>query len=132
MNDLILFGKALSDSTRIRILAALRHSELCVCELSDALEMSQSTLSTHLQTVRQAGLVATRKDGKWVYYSLEPSQNAIIKTVFSHYQATLDADKRLHRDAERLQKRLAIREQGRCTLGFAQLDLMPSAKEVRK
>lgn len=132
MNDLVLFGKALSDSTRIRILAALRQSELCVCELSDALEMSQSTLSTHLQTVRQAGLVATRKDGKWVYYRLEPSQSTIVETAFAHYQATLTADKRLHRDAERLQERLAIREQGRCTLGFAQLDLMPSKQEVKK
>jgi ArsR family transcriptional regulator, arsenate/arsenite/antimonite-responsive transcriptional repressor len=122
MNDLILFAKAFTDPTRIRIIAALRHSEFCVCELSDAMEMSQSTLSTHLQVIRQAGLVTTRKDGKWIYYAIEPGQAALIDAVFAHHQAAIDADKRLQRDAQRLHKRLKIRVDGRCILGFAQLN----------
>ena len=122
MNDLILFAKALADPTRIRILAALRQSELCVCELSDAMEMSQSTLSTHLQTIRQAGLVTTRKAGKWIYYGIEPSQAEPLHALFTHHQAALDADKRLRRDSQRLKQRLKIREDGRCIRGFSQVD----------
>lgn len=122
MNDVTLFGKALSDATRVRVLAVLRQGEVCVCEVADALELSQSTLSNHLQVVRQAGLVTTRKDGKWIYYGIELSQAAVIEAVFAHYQVPLNADRRLRRDAERLQQRFQMRENGCCTLGFAQLD----------
>jgi ArsR family transcriptional regulator len=129
MNDLTLFAKALADPTRVRIVAALRQSELCVCELSDAMEMSQSTLSTHLQTIRQSGLVTTRKDGKWIYYGIEPSQAKVLDALFAHHQAALAADKRLQRDAARLKQRLEIREDGRCLRGFAQLDALPKGGE---
>ncbi len=132
MNDLILFARAFADPTRVRILAALRQAELCVCELSDAMEMSQSTLSTHLQVVRQAGLVTTRKEGKWVYYGIEPSQASPIEALFAHHRATLGADGRLKRDAGRLQQRLQIREEGRCVRGFSQLDTLPDTEEVKQ
>ena len=59
MDELVLTAKALADATRVRILAALRGGELCVCELGDALGVTQSTLSTHLQVIREAGLVGT-------------------------------------------------------------------------
>lgn len=122
MNDLILVGKAFSDSTRVRIVAALRRHELCVCELSDALEIGQSTLSNHLQVIRQAGLVTIRKDGKWIYYGIEPEQKPLVDALFYHHEAALETDKRLKRDAERLERRLQIRDGGRCVLGFSQLD----------
>ena len=64
MNELVLAAKALADPTRVRVLAALRDGELCVCELSDVLDVTQSTLSTHLQVIRDANLVQTRKEGK--------------------------------------------------------------------
>ena len=60
MNELVLAAKALADPTRVRVLAALRDGELCVCELSDVLDVTQSTLSTHLQVIRDANLVQTR------------------------------------------------------------------------
>ena len=119
MNDLVLWGKAVADPTRIRILAALREGELCVCELADALELSQSTLSTHLQLIRQAGLVATSKRGKWIYYALEPDEVPLVEAFFAHHRAAMGADKRLRRDAERLRGRLALREAGCCVVGFA-------------
>src|SRR5436305_228160 len=77
MRELVLIGKALADATRVRILAALRGRELCVCELCDALEVSQSTLSTHLQVIRDAGLVQTRKQGKWTYYAPAPERDRL-------------------------------------------------------
>jgi len=63
--------KAMGDATRIRILAALAQSEMCVCDLSALLEMSQSAISHQLRVLRQANLVSFRKEGKVVYYSLE-------------------------------------------------------------
>lgn len=122
MNDLILLAKALADPTRVRVIAALRHSDLCVCELCDALEMSQSTLSTHLQTIRQARLVRTRKSGKWVIYRLEPEFIPLLDALFTHFQGAMNTDKRLRRDAERVARRLALRVNGCCVLGFGQLD----------
>jgi len=56
--------KAMADPTRLRILQALQHGEWCVCELAYALEVAQSTLSTHLQ-LRQAELVVTWRCGNW-------------------------------------------------------------------
>jgi ArsR family transcriptional regulator len=118
MNELVLAAKALADATRVRVLAALRGGELCVCELSDALEVAQSTLSTHLQVIREADLVQTRKEGKWVYYALKPEAKRLLKGVFDFFADGLESDKLLRRDAGRLQKRLAEREDGACCRGF--------------
>jgi ArsR family transcriptional regulator len=63
---------ALSDETRLAVLDMLRDGERCVCELQDALDAAQSRLSFHLRVLREAGLVADRKEGRWCYYSLVP------------------------------------------------------------
>jgi len=63
---------ALSDPTRLQILAMLRYGERCVCDLTDALESGQSRLSFHLKTLKDAGLVQDRREGRWAYYSLIP------------------------------------------------------------
>jgi ArsR family transcriptional regulator len=122
MNDVVLFGKALADPTRVRILAALLKNGLCVCELADALEMSQSTLSNHLQTLRQAGVLSTTQRHKWINYSIEPSAKPALEAVLNHYAEALKADQRGQRDAERIRRRLAIRVDGYCVLGPNQLD----------
>jgi ArsR family transcriptional regulator, arsenate/arsenite/antimonite-responsive transcriptional repressor len=62
---------ALSDETRLRIVAKLLAGEQCVCNLTDALEARQSRLSFHLKTLKDAGLVADRRDGRWIHYSLD-------------------------------------------------------------
>ena len=120
MREFIGLGQAIVDPTRVRIIAALRPRELCVCELVDALEISQSTLSTHLQVLRQTGMVTTRKEGRWIYYSLTDRKADLFDALFSHIQP--DADPRLRRDAARIARRLAIRENGRCVLGFTELE----------
>ncbi|MGE0822873.1 MAG: ArsR/SmtB family transcription factor [Candidatus Binatia bacterium] len=63
---------ALTDETRLQILDRLRGGEQCVCDLTDLLDMAQSRLSFHLKTLKDAGIVTDRKDGRWVYYSLNP------------------------------------------------------------
>lgn len=70
---------ALSDEKRLRVLELLREGERCVCELTDAIDASQSLLSFHLKTLRDAGLVADRREGRWVYYSLDPSALAAMR-----------------------------------------------------
>ncbi len=61
---------ALSDTTRLEIVRLLSHGEKCVCELQGVLAAAQSRLSFHLKTLKQAGLVTDRREGRWVYYAL--------------------------------------------------------------
>lgn len=64
--------KALSDETRLRIMALLLNAgELCVCDLTDTLQLPQSTVSRHLAYLRKSGLVRDRREGLWMYYSIE-------------------------------------------------------------
>lgn len=63
---------ALSDPTRLRIIARLAGGERCVCELTDALDAAQSRLSFHLKTLKEAGLVTDRRAGRWAFYTLKP------------------------------------------------------------
>ncbi|MFN8650620.1 MAG: metalloregulator ArsR/SmtB family transcription factor [Gemmatimonadales bacterium] len=63
---------ALSDETRLCIVAMLQPGERCVCELTEALGVAQSRLSFHLKTLKDAGLVQDRREGRWVHYSLMP------------------------------------------------------------
>ncbi len=64
------FFKALGDESRQRILSLLSVREMCVCELMSALNMTQPTTSHHLKILEDAGLAKSRRDGKWVFYSL--------------------------------------------------------------
>lgn len=63
---------ALSDETRLKIVERLAGGERCVCELVAVLGAAQPRLSFHLKALKQAGLVIDRRDGRWVYYSLNP------------------------------------------------------------
>ncbi len=63
--------KALSDPHRLRILDRLRGGEHCVCELMDVLDAGQSLLSFHLKTLKDAGLVTDRREGRWMHYALD-------------------------------------------------------------
>jgi ArsR family transcriptional regulator, arsenate/arsenite/antimonite-responsive transcriptional repressor len=120
VQETVAIARTLGDPTRIRILAALRNGELCVCELVDALDISQSSLSSHLQICRQAGVLTTRKESRWIYYSLSTRYASLIERIFSELQ-TVRTDEQLQRDARRLKKRLQMREGGRCVVGFGQL-----------
>jgi ArsR family transcriptional regulator len=67
------FFKILGDQTRLRVLTLLSHEgELCVCELTHALDESQPKISRHLALLRESGLVLDRRQGQWVYYRLNP------------------------------------------------------------
>ena len=77
--DLAEFFKVFGDSTRIKIICALFESEMCVCDLSALLNVSQSAISHQLKTLKAARLVKYRREGKVIYYSLEDTH---IKHIF--------------------------------------------------
>ena len=76
--DMAELFKVFGDTTRIRILYALFSSEMCVCDIADLLNMTQSAISHQLKVLKQARLVKFRKEGKSVYYSLDDDH---IKTI---------------------------------------------------
>lgn len=77
--------KVFSDPTRLRILNALAETELCVCDLSAALDMSQSSISHQLSVLRRARLVRPRRDGKIVFYALDDAHVGDILRVASDH-----------------------------------------------
>ena len=78
--ELADFFKVFSDSTRIRILYVLKCSEMCVCDIAEALNMTQSAISHQLRVLKQMKLVKNRRDGKTIFYSLSDDH---ITTILS-------------------------------------------------
>ena len=79
---------ALSDVTRLEIIEKLRSGEQCVCDLQDDLEAAQSRLSFHLRVLKEAGVVADRKEGRWSYYSIVPDALAEVHDLAVAMQPT--------------------------------------------
>ncbi|MCG3191143.1 MAG: hypothetical protein DIJKHBIC_00368 [Thermoanaerobaculia bacterium] len=82
---------ALSDATRLAILDRLRNGDQCVCDLVDVLGAGQSRLSFHLKTLKDAGLVRDRKDGRWVHYSLNTETFLAIEAFLASFRKAEDA-----------------------------------------
>lgn len=85
---------ALSDPTRLSILERLRYGERCVCELTDALDAAQSRLSFHLKVLKDAGLVTDRREGRWMYYTLNPDSLAELSELVEAIAAAPSAAER--------------------------------------
>lgn len=77
--DLADLFKVLGDSTRIRIICALFESEMCVCDIANVLNMTQSAISHQLRILKQARLVKNRREGKVIFYSLDDEH---VKSIF--------------------------------------------------
>ena len=78
--------KALSDPLRLEVIELLRSQEMCVCDLCDRLDVAQSKLSFHLKTLREAGLISARQDGRWIYYRLNPAEFGELEAYLSELQ----------------------------------------------
>ncbi len=127
MERAIAFARLIADPTRLRIAAALRERELCVCELCDALEVTQSTLSTHLAFLRENELVETRKEGRWIYYRLARDVKRPINAIFASFE-DIETNSRVIRDRARVSRRLELRENDQCVRGFDQLNSRAKTK----
>ncbi len=79
LTDVSDFFKILGDVTRTKILFALDNNEMCVCDIANSLDMSKSSISHQLSTLRKMGIVRTRREGKEVYYMLDDNH---VKEVF--------------------------------------------------
>ncbi len=86
-SNLIISGfHALSEPIRIQVLELLRERELCVCELCEIMDISQSKLSFHLKTLKESALVRPRQEGRWIYYSLNLPQLVILEQYLADYR----------------------------------------------
>ncbi len=96
--------KALSDETRLRILALLSRGERCVCELMAALDLPQSTVSRHLSYLKNAGWIDDRRQGVWMYYRFAPPAGPLQESLLSLLEAELVKLPEAQKDLEGLEK----------------------------
>jgi ArsR family transcriptional regulator len=97
--------KALADPTRLRIVGLLMGGEVCVCDIHRSLGIAQPKASRHLAYLKKSGLVATRKEGLWVYYRLLPLPDGVMKSLMdavSHCLCHVDV---ITRDRQRLESK---------------------------
>lgn len=98
-----LFG-ALADRTRLRLINLMRDGEVCVCFFVEILGTNQPKISRHLAYLRRAGIVAGRRDGKWIHYRLNTPADPYAARLLADTQAWLAQDKEMQRDLQRLVK----------------------------
>ena len=116
MRQLIKVFKALSDETKIRILKILQQQdELCVCEIMQALNISQSRASRNLGILKDAGFVTDRRDGLWVYYSINKQQiNEHHQAINTLMKSWLNSEDIIKADRERLKKAVKLSLRNKC------------------
>lgn len=112
MTNHVTFFRALADSTRLRIVHLVMEEALCVCELAYILDMPQSSVSSHVQIIRKAGLLESEKCEKWTYFRIRPEFRKLLRTVDEFFEAT--SDKLFISDAKRSVKRLKERHDSCC------------------
>ncbi len=110
--------KALSDPTRMKLLAMLSDRPLCVCELTQALGFAQPTVSRHLQQLEDAGFVVRNREGTWIIYSLEP-RDELSERLLSIVMAHVLSDSQCRSLIESLKgiDRFSLSGDGRCGKG---------------
>jgi len=105
MKDLIKVMKALSDETRLRIINILLARECCVCEVMQALEISQSRASRNLGILQDAGLLMVRRDGVWMLYSIDKEgMKEYLYEIVEAVTKALEGNNMVVLDRERLNK----------------------------
>lgn len=102
--DLELFFAAMADRTRLRLLNLMRDGEVCVCFFAETLDANNPKISRHLSYLKRAGLVAGRRDGKWMHYRISKPQDEKAAEVFANIMELLKDDKEMERDRKKLVK----------------------------
>ena len=116
--------KALSNATRLRIIHLLieKNTPLCVCEFTDALEVPQYNVSRHLKILKHAKLIEENKEGRWVYFGLPKIEDEFTELIIDAIRKIPKSI--LSKDLEEIDKRLAIRTNGKCLSGVKKAYLM--------
>jgi ArsR family transcriptional regulator len=112
MKDFIRLMKALADPNRVKIVKILQQRRMCVCEIQEALQVSQPTVSKHLKILENAGLVDWEKDGIWVNYHLtDGGQSPYVASLLGNLRHWLEGDPGITELMERLPR---IRRENIC------------------
>ena len=91
MKDFLKVMKALSDSNRVKIIKMLQHKTMCVCEMREALQIAQPTVSKHLKILEDAGLIDFKKDGLWAnYYLTDGRKSAYASSLLGNLRHWLE------------------------------------------
>lgn len=107
--------KAVSDKNRLRVVAALsRYDELCACQVTELLNVSGATVSRHLSVLQQAGLIDSRKEGRWVYFKRVKPEGT--DALFQWLEDTFRASDELKADFELLEKIVGITREDLCRM----------------
>lgn len=114
MKNLISFSHALADETRLRVIHLLLNDALCVCELADILKMPQSSVSSHVQVIRKAGMLDSERREKWIYYRVAASHRQLVEQIDAFFEVSAETHNVLKTDARNAVKRLAKRESSCC------------------
>ena len=103
MRDFMAITKALADETRVRVLVALQRGELCVCQIVELTGLATSTIPKHMSILKQARLVDSRKDGRWMYYRLadDPAPELVQRSL-DWVAGSLARDPKVLSDKKRL------------------------------
>jgi ArsR family transcriptional regulator len=99
-----LLFKALADRTRLRLINLMGDDEICVCFLVEVLATNQPKISRHLAYLRRAGVVASRREGKWMHYRIVEPEDEHAARIFREVRASLRDDAATQRDRARLTK----------------------------
>jgi ArsR family transcriptional regulator len=97
-----LLFKALADRTRLRLISLIGDSEVCVCFFVAILKVSQPKISRHLAYLRRAGIVTSRREGKWMHYRLREPPDEHAARIFREVRASLAEHPEFQRDREKL------------------------------
>lgn len=102
--DLALLFAAFADRTRLRLLNLMEGREVCVCYFVEILGQSQPKISRHLAYLRRAGIVAARREGKWMHYKIVPPSHPGAARILSELLEVLGEDKAMQADRSKLTK----------------------------
>ena len=100
--DLAPLFAALADRTRLRLLNLIAGREVCVCYLVEILRQGQPKISRHLAYLRKAGVVAARREGKWMHYRVERPENAAAASILEAVFESFKSDREMQSDLIRL------------------------------
>jgi DNA-binding transcriptional ArsR family regulator len=116
LDELVAVTRALGDETRLRLLAACTGGERCACQLVELSGLAPSTVSKHLQLLRQAGLLMARKEGRWVHYRIprRSERTPPVEDALRLVQAAVKREPYLIEDAARLERILEVEPESLC------------------
>jgi ArsR family transcriptional regulator len=101
--DFEVLLRALADRTRLRLLNLIGDREVCVCFFVEILKTSQPKISRHLAYLRRAGIVSSRRDGKWMHYRITEPSDPAGRRMFDDVRSWLKTDVAMTRERERLE-----------------------------